>query len=256
MGYNTFIGYNAGNFTLTVGTAQANTAVGAGGSTFGNLLKLTTGSYNNSFGSASLIDLTSGSGNVGFGGYSLEQLTTGSNNTAIGSYNGSVAAGINYTSSESNNIMINNAGTVGESNVLRIGAATGTGTWQINSAFIAGIQGITVTGTAVLVSSSDQLGIAVSSRRYKENITDMGSYSKSIQKLRPVLFNYKVGEDQSQQSGLIAEEVALVMPQLVVLDKEGLPQSVKYHDLPALLLNELQKALFRIEALEAKVGRL
>jgi hypothetical protein len=519
LGYNTFIGYNAGNFTLTVGTAQANTAIGAGGSNFGNLLKLTTGAYNSSFGSASLIDLTTGSGNTGFGAYSLEQLTTGSNNTAIGSYNGTGAAGINYTSSESNNVMINNYGTVSESNVLRIGTGTGTGTWQLNKAFISGIyntavgatagvvlsdstdqlgglagasstvlvggtkpsftgspsvsgsitagtsitatagditltagnvnlsqapsasqggitayeyvsgswtqnrfihnyggdssgnkvgdntfvgynagnfsltvgtsrfntgvgganpkgalgslttgtqnaafgataataittgtsnlaigatalnnlttgsyntclgssdsvnggagynltssetnnvlinnggvtghshelriggatgntntwdinaayicgiQGITVTGTAVLISSSDQLGIAISSRRYKENISEMDAYSSDILKLRPVTFNYTVGQDHSLQSGLIAEEVAQIMPALVVNDREGLPQTVKYHDLPVLLLNELQKqdkiiksyaemldnAFQRISLLEAKLSIL
>ena len=46
------------------------------------------------------------------------------------------------------------------------------------------------------------------------------------------------------------------MPSLVVYDKEGLPQTVKYHDLSALLLNELQKALKRIEVLELKLGEV
>ena len=36
--------------------------------------------------------------------------------------------------------------------------------------------------------------------------------------------------------------------------QQGDPQTVKYHELPALLLNELQKALKRIEALEARMG--
>jgi hypothetical protein len=113
-----------------------------------------------------------------------------------------------------------------------------------------------VTGTAVLVSSTDQLGIAVSSARFKDNIEDMNDISSGLLKLRPVTFNYTVGDDKSVQTGLIAEEVAQVMPELVVLDKEGLPQTVKYHDLPALLLNELQKAVKRIEVLEAKLSLL
>jgi hypothetical protein len=111
-----------------------------------------------------------------------------------------------------------------------------------------------VTGAAVLVSSSDQLGVAVSSARYKENIANMSSYSSNILHLRPVTFNYTVGDERSLQSGLIAEEVAEIMPSLVVNDKEGFPQTVKYHELPALLLNELQKLSARVKELEQLIG--
>ena len=64
--------------------------------------------------------------------------------------------------------------------------------------------------------------------------------SSDLMKLRPVSFVYTVGDDTSIQTGLIAEEVNEVMPSLVVYDKYGDPQTVKYHDLPALLLNELR----------------
>ena len=40
----------------------------------------------------------------------------------------------------------------------------------------------------------------------------------------------------------------------VVYDKYGDPQTVKYHDLPALLLNELQKLNKRVEFLEAALA--
>ena len=141
-----------------------------------------------------------------------------------------------------------------QNNTLHIGSGTGTGNQQLNAAYISGIQGITVTGSAVLVSSTDQLGVAVSSRRFKDNIADMRDVSSPILDLRPVTFNYKVGDDKSGQTGLIAEEVAEIMPSLVVYDKEGLPQTVKYHELPSLLLNELQKAVRRIEYLEDKLS--
>lgn len=192
--------------------------------------------------------INSGGNNCALGYATLNNLTTGSYNCAIGG-----SSGTNYTSSESSNILINNSGTVSESNVCRIGAGTGTSFQQLNATYISGIQGITVTGSAVLVSSSDQLGIAVSSARFKENIADMNDYSSPVLKLRPTTFNYTVGEDHSLQGGLIAEEVAEVMPSLVVYDKEGLPQTVKYHDLPVLLLNELQKLNKRIEELKSKL---
>jgi hypothetical protein len=145
-------------------------------------------------------------------------------------------------------VLINSSGTAAESHVLRIGAGTGTSTQQLNKAFISGIQGITVTGTAVLVSSSDQLGIAVSSRKYKDNIEDMGDKSEALYKLRPTTFTYK--ESTETRYGLIAEEVAEVFPNLVVYDKSGDPQTVMYHELPALLLNEIQKLKKEIDELK------
>ena len=80
----------------------------------------------------------------------------------------------------------------------------------------------------------------------------MDNYSSAILSLRPTVFNYKGSTETT--GGLIAEEVQEIMPDLIVYDKEGDPQTVKYHELPALLLNELQKALKRIEALEARMG--
>lgn len=204
---------------------------------------------NTAVGYSAMSGNVTGTNNCAYGYNALNSITTGTYNIGIGG-NG---AGGTYSSADSSNISLNNNGVSGESNTLRIGAGTGTSAQQLNQAFISGINGITVTGTAVLVSSTDQLGIAVSSARYKENIQDMDSYSSDILKLRPVLFNYTVGEDHSLQSGLIAEEVEEVMPSLVVLDKEGLPQTVKYHDLPVLLLSELQKAIKRIEVLEAQL---
>lgn len=50
--------------------------------------------------------------------------------------------------------------------------------------------------------------------------------------------------------GLIAEEVAEVYPNLVVYDKSGDPQTVMYHELPALLLNEIQKLRKEIDDLK------
>jgi hypothetical protein len=63
-------------------------------------------------------------------------------------------------------------------------------------------------------------------------------------KLRPVTFYYKPEFDKTQtrQFGLVAEEVAQVAPQLVVFDKDGAPQMVRYHFVNAMLLNEVQAA--------------
>lgn len=60
--------------------------------------------------------------------------------------------------------------------------------------------------------------------------------------LRPVTFRYKAhGPDGPKQFGLIAEEVDAVMPELVARSKDGRIETVMYHELPVMLLNELQK---------------
>src|SRR5579864_7010500 len=168
------------------------------------------------------------------------------NNIAIG-----YAAGTTWIGTESNNICLGSVGVINQNGTITLGT-NGTHT----SCFIRGIAGVTVTGTAVLVSGGDQLGVAVSSRKYKENIEDMGDISSDILSLRPDTFTLKDHEDKSTQYGLIAEEVAEVFPGLVVNDKEGNPQTVKYHELPALLLNELQKSVDKIAELEARLSSL
>jgi hypothetical protein len=71
----------------------------------------------------------------------------------------------------------------------------------------------------------------------------MAGESDLLMKLRPVSFFYKPEYDEThtRQYGLVAEEVAQVAPQLVVFDKDGVPQTVRYHFVNAMLLNEVQK---------------
>ena len=72
----------------------------------------------------------------------------------------------------------------------------------------------------------------------------MGAASARLLALRPVTFRYKKPHDNGEkpiQFGLIAEEVAEVFPELAVFNEEGQPETVKYQDLPPLLLNEFLK---------------
>jgi hypothetical protein len=112
-----------------------------------------------------------------------------------------------------------------------------------------------VAGEGVYINSNGQLGTQTSSRRFKEQIHDMGDSSSALMKLRPVTFLYKPEYDKGQrtlQYGLIAEEVAQVYPDLVAYDPDGKPYTVKYQYLATMLLNEVQKQYHRAEA-EAKV---
>ena len=85
---------------------------------------------------------------------------------------------------------------------------------------------------------------SISSRRFKEQIRDLGDASAGLLAPRPVLFKYKPsvkGDAALEQFGLIAEEVAEVFPQLVSTDKEGRPFTVRYDLLTPMLLNEFRK---------------
>ena len=102
-------------------------------------------------------------------------------------------------------------GVVNEANTIRIGTE---GTQA--ATFIAGINGTAVTGSAVLVSSSGQLGVRSSSARFKQNIQSMDKASDVLLALRPVTFRYKpkIDPDGIPQFGLVAEEVEKVNPDL------------------------------------------
>ena len=145
-----------------------------------------------------------------------------------------------------NNIDIGNVGVAAETKTIRIGTQ-GTQT----ATFIAGISSTMVTGDAVLVSSTGQLGMMVSSARYKRDIHNMGNASDALMKLRPVTFRYKQDPQGERQYGLIAEEVARVYPELVSY-ADGKVVTVHYHELVPMLLNEIQKLSAEVSEDRAK----
>ncbi len=110
------------------------------------------------------------------------------------------------------------------------------------AAYIAGISGTTVTGGAVYVTSSGQLGVLASAERYKTAIAPLeAGNTEKLQRLRPVSFHLKSDPKGAVQYGLIAEEVDRVYPELVIRDAAGQVQGVRYDELAPMLLKEVQK---------------
>jgi hypothetical protein len=239
------------NNTATGSSALSNNTTGSSNTASGDsaLLNNTIGNFNTALGLWALLNNTTGGNNTATGRTALYHNTTGNNNTASGNDslfdnttgNNNIAlgdsAGSNLTSG-SNNIDIGNTGIPGEAGKIRIGSKGNQ-----NAAFIAGISGVAVTGSTVVVSSNGKLGVATSSARFKQCIKPIDQASEAILALKPVSFRYKeeIDPDGIPQFGLIAEEVENVNPDLVARDDEGKVYTVRYEAVNAMLLNEFIK---------------
>jgi len=235
---NTATGFEA---LLHSSTGSNNTANG-----FSALRNNTTGIFNTANGANALLHNTTANFNVAIGENALISDTTGGGNIALGA-----EAGLNLTTGN-NNIDIGNAGVAGESNHIRIGTG-GTHT----ATFIAGISGVAVNGSQVVVNSDGKLGVTASSARFKDEIKSMEKASEAILALKPVTFHYKkeLDPDGMPQFGLVAEDVEKVNPNLVARDDQGKPYTVRYEAVNAMLLNEFLKEHWRVGTLEATVAR-
>ena len=253
---------------FTTSTGDLNTAIGAGtlvsNSTGSHntangalaLLLNTTGNFNTAVGDSALYLNTEGFGNTAIGTRALNNNNNGILNTAIGngalgSNNGSsnTALGTNAlaaSTSGSDNLALgqnSGSGVTTAGGVTCIGAGVVGGNVD-NTTWIGNVFGVTTqsgTTAPVIVSNDGQLGTVVSSERFKKDITAMNNASNAILSLRPVTFHYKTETKGTAQFGLIAEEVAKVNPELVLLDKEGKPYTVRYDAVNAMLLNEFLK---------------
>ncbi len=234
--YNVAVGYQAlFNNTTTLAGAY-NTAVGY------YSLRNNAGINNTALGSGALPGPSSpansyltGSGNTAVGTNAGSRLVTGSYNTYVGYNVPGITAADNY--------------------VTQIGvfAQPAGGPAFAPTTYIAGISNSQVTGAAVFVTASGQLGVLASSERYKTDINSLGTTSERLAQLRPVSFHLKTEPNGTVQYGLIAEEVDKVYPELVIRDKEGKIQGVRYDELAPMLLNEMQKQQSTIAAQNSEI---
>ena len=262
---NTAVGTDAlrnntdGHFNTAVGeqalvsnlSGQENTAIG-----YAALANHPTGNSNTAVGTSALLNVT-GAQNTAIGAHALQSNETGNNNTAIG--NNTL-----LSSTGSGNIALGQnagAGVTTANNVTCIGTS---GANVDNGCFIGRIytNAQPIVGTdpdSVTITSTGRLGRGnVSSRRYKHDIQPMDKASEALFSLEPVSFRYKKEYDSTQTLafGLIAEEVAEVYPNLVGRNSKGEPESVRYEQINAMLLNEFLKEHRKVEKLEATVAEL
>jgi hypothetical protein len=237
-------------------TGEANSAFGLSA-----LFANDTGSFNTAVGDEALFNNTEGSSNTGVGISALGNNTTGFENAAIGH----LALGNNMTGSGNTGIGAQSGLNITTaSNVICIGNILGENV--DNSCFIANIYSniqpvIGVDPDYVTIDSNGRLGrsnLNGSSRRFKHDIQPIDKASDVIFALKPVSFRYNREYDATQRLsfGLIAEEVAEVAPDLVGRNKQGEPDSVRYEQINAMLLNEFLKEHRKVQELEKGMATL
>ena len=266
--YGSFNTANGSNALFSNTTASSNTATG-----YDALFSNTTGAWNTANGYIALLWNTTGSRNVACGFSALRENRTGDDNTAIGvdalaqsttGYENTALGDFTLfwnITGNLNTALGSNAGfsqTTGSRNVY-IGYGTTGVAGENDSCYIASIFGQTsAEGTAVYINSAGKLGTATSSRRFKEDIKPMDDASETLFALKPVIFRYKKEIDPKgiSQFGLVAEDVEKVNPELVVRDKDGKVNTVRYEAVNAMLLNEFLKERKKVEAQETTIRKL
>ena len=86
----------------------------------------------------------------------------------------------------------------------------------------------------------------------------MEKASEVLYALKPASFRYNKEYDATQTLafGLIAEEVAVVIPDLVGRNPKGEPESVRYEQVNAMLLNEFLKEHRKVQEQQQEIDFL
>jgi len=274
--FNTFLGYQAGK--NVVAGAQYNTFIGYQAGFMSSTAASSTAGWNTAIGYQTLFNNTIGYSNTALGYHALYSNTTGYLNTAVGELAGAyIADGITGNATSTYSIYLGpstRASFSGATNEIVIGYnAVGAGSNSvvlgndsITKTILKGNVGIGTTApgykldvagnirtTGCVVYNGGTLGTCVSDIRLKDNITDL-SFNNALTKvlsLKPKQFTLK--NDPSQKiSGLIAQDVEQIAPELVVTDEKGYKQ-IKYGDIQWLIIEAIKEQQKEIEELKAQI---
>jgi len=262
---NTAIGFQALYNNNRNFNSGDNVAIGANA-----LFSNTTGLGNIAIGSFALNDNTSGSNNIAIGNRALLHFNEGSGYTVIGDsfYSNPTTVSIGRPSIVGDHCEIAWGVSTAYINAVQdiyvgrgtFGVCSDPGTARVHitataAVYVAPVYTNPIAGSSVTINSDGELGVAPSSKRFKNDITPMDKASEAILALKPVCFRYKpqIDPDGTPQFGLVAEEVEKVNPDLVARDAEGKVFSVRYDAVNAMLLNEFLKEHSKVEQQERKV---
>jgi hypothetical protein len=134
--------------------------------------------------------------------------------------------------------------------------STGAERMRITSGGVILISNLAGTGSrAVLADASGNLSAPVSDISVKENVKPIGYGLSEILKMNPVWFNfinqYK-NYGKGRQNGLIAQEVAEIMPEAVFTTPSTGKMGINYDQMHGVYIKAIQELEARIKQLENK----
>jgi hypothetical protein len=268
-GYQTLMATTTGSYNAVVGsnsfrsniTGSYNTALGRNIATNG------TGDSNAGVGYGALYNLTTGSQNTALGIDSGYLLTTGTNNTFVGYFaatdaghagiTNATAIGANALVTQSNSLVLGGLG----SNAVSVGIGTSAPdtTLQVVGDIKVGTSG--TNGCLKDFSGAGIAGTCSSDARLKTNVRPFGPVLDRVALLQPVRFDWRVKEypqyhfGEGRNSGLIAQDVEKVFPEMVAADERGF-KTVNYSELPYLTLAAVGELKAENDELRARIAAL
>jgi hypothetical protein len=267
--YNTFIGFNAGRDNMG---ANANTFIG-----WRTGFTNTTGNQNTFLGYSAGRSTGSGNENVFLGHSAGDVCGNGNRNVLIGKESGRIIGSGNdnvFVGYQSARNVSNISGSVvvgsrvaeafALSNRLYIGngpAETQTLIYGEFDNVRVGIGTIAPTATLQLgVSGGGRTGLAeawnvFSDARYKTDVISLSNALSMVGKINGYYYKYINDKSEKQQVGVIAQELELVLPQLVYTDEEGY-KSVDYSKLTPVLIEAIKEQQAIIESLEKRLEKI
>src|SRR5579872_212636 len=223
---NTFTGNQTVNGNLSATGIVTGSSFGIGS----NVFAFGSPSSQNAFLGFSGNTSMTGTGNTASGYQALQYNISGSNNTALGYLAGPDSNSTNLT----NATAIGANATVSQSNALVLGAPgvnVGIGTPTPSNVFTV------AQGAGQAISDG---WATYSSRRWKTNIQTLHDALEKVEQLRGV--SYDLQANGKHEVGVIAEEVGVVVPEVVTWEKNGKDaRSVDYTRLTAVLIEAMKE---------------
>jgi hypothetical protein len=266
------------NITLTGDVTGTGTVTNLGNVSFATTIAAdsvalgtdTTGNYVASLVAGTNITLSNNSGEgatptIGLTNNTISGISLGSNLATL-----TIGTGLSGTSyNGSTGVTIANTGVT--SNVAGTGVTVSGGTGAVtisigqsvatsaNAQFNSLGIGMAASATAGRIdATNDIVAYSSSDIRFKENITPIENALDKISKISGNTYDWKAENKvehgyEGNDVGVIAQEIEVVLPQLVQTRENGF-KAVKYDKLVALLIQGIKEQQIQIEELKAKIG--
>jgi hypothetical protein len=185
----------------------------------------------------------------GFNNLSHEYRINNVARLGMGAFNGS----INFMIGSASALKVDSARNIG------IGTTTPADRLQVFGDIRVGTAGSN--GCINDFSGSAIAGVCSSDARLKKDVTPFAPSLASLTALRPVTYSWRADEfphrrfGNGRASGLIAQEVEPVLPDLVVTGEDGF-KAVDYRQLPLLTIQAVKELKAENDALTARVAEL